>query len=130
MDYAVRRAADLSRFDVVMREVPTQANPLGVKGAGQAGCIGAPQTILAAILDAFHPLGVTHIDMPATPARIWGVPSVQVQALNTSARPFEDDLDAPRHKPARRQNGPAEPQAEERLNRSPRTPAGPGPFPD
>jgi CO/xanthine dehydrogenase Mo-binding subunit len=67
MDYAMPRAADLPRFDVVMREVPTQANPLGVKGAGQAGCIGAPQTIVAAILDALRPLGVTHIDMPATP---------------------------------------------------------------
>ena len=82
MDYAVPRAADLPRFDVVMREVPTQANPLGVKGAGQAGCIGAPQTIVAAILDALRPLGVTHIDMPATPARIWKAIS-QVQALKS-----------------------------------------------
>ena len=79
MDYAVPRAADLPRFDVVMREVPTQANPLGVKGAGQAGCIGAPQTIVAAILDALRPLGVTHLDMPATPAGIWRAIS-QVQA--------------------------------------------------
>ena len=82
MDYAVPRATDLPRFDVVMREVPTQANPLGVKGAGQAGCIGAPQTIVAAILDALRPLGVTHIDMPATPARIWRAIS-QVQALKS-----------------------------------------------
>ena len=80
MDYAVPRAADLPRFHVVMREVPTQANPLGVKGAGQAGCIGAPQTIVAAIHDALRPLGVKHIDMPATPARIWRAIS-QVQAL-------------------------------------------------
>jgi carbon-monoxide dehydrogenase large subunit len=106
MDYAVPRAADLPRFDVVMREVPTQANPLGVKGAGQAGCIGAPQTIVAAILDALRPLGVTHIDMPATPASIWKAIS-QVQALNASARSFEDSA-ARRRKPARRQNGRAE----------------------
>jgi len=85
MDYAVPRAADMPRFDLVMREVPTQANPLGVKGAGQAGCIGAPQTIVAAILDALRPLGVTHIDMPATPARIWRAIS-QVQALNNEKR--------------------------------------------
>ena len=46
-------------------------NPLGVKGAGQAGCIAAPQTIINAILDALVPLGIDHIDMPATPERIW-----------------------------------------------------------
>jgi carbon-monoxide dehydrogenase large subunit len=46
-------------------------NPLGVKGAGQAGCIAAPQTIINAILDALSPLGIEHIDMPATPERIW-----------------------------------------------------------
>src|SRR5829696_2557588 len=80
MDYAVPRAADLLRFDVVMREVQTQANPLGVKGAGQAGCIGAPQTVVSAILDALRPLGVMHIDMPVTPVRIWRAIS-QAQAL-------------------------------------------------
>jgi carbon-monoxide dehydrogenase large subunit len=47
------------------------ANPLGVKGAGQAGCIGAPQTIINAILDALAPLGIDAIDMPATPERTW-----------------------------------------------------------
>ncbi len=71
MDYAVPRAADLPAFDLEMVEVPTRANPLGVKGAGQAGCIGAPQTVIHAILDALRPLGVTHLDMPATPARVW-----------------------------------------------------------
>src|SRR5215203_491871 len=90
MDYAVPRAADLPRFDVVMREVPTQANPLGAKGPGQAGCIGAPQTIIAAILDALRPLGVTHIDMPATPACIWGAIS-QVQALKSERATLRDD---------------------------------------
>lgn len=71
MDYAVPRAADLPAFDLEMVEVATRANPLGVKGAGQAGCIGAPQTVIHAILDALRPLGVTHLDMPATPARVW-----------------------------------------------------------
>ncbi|WP_197282415.1 xanthine dehydrogenase family protein molybdopterin-binding subunit [Bosea thiooxidans] len=71
MDYALPRAADLPDFELAMVELPTQANPLGVKGAGQAGCIGAPQTVIHAILDALRPLGVAHIDMPATPDRIW-----------------------------------------------------------
>ena len=71
MDYAMPRAMDLPAFELSMVELPTQANPLGVKGAGQAGCIGAPQTVIHAILDALRPLGVTHLDMPATPARIW-----------------------------------------------------------
>ncbi|KRE09857.1 hypothetical protein ASE63_04900 [Bosea sp. Root381] len=71
MDYAMPRADDLPFFDLEMVEVPTKANPLGVKGSGQAGCIGAPQTVMNAILDALRPLGVTHLDMPATPAKIW-----------------------------------------------------------
>lgn len=71
MDYAMPRAMDLPPFELSMVELPTQANPLGAKGVGQAGCIGAPQTVIHAILDALRPLGVTHLDMPATPARIW-----------------------------------------------------------
>jgi len=71
MDYALPRADDLPSFDLEMVEVPTMSNPLGVKGSGQAGCIGAPQTIMNAVLDALRPLGVTHLDMPATPAKIW-----------------------------------------------------------
>ena len=50
---------------------PTAANPLGVKGAGQAGAIAAPQTIINAILDALSPLGIEHLDMPATSESIW-----------------------------------------------------------
>ena len=71
MDYALPRADDLPAFDIVLIERPTAANPLGVKGSGQAGCIGAPQTIMAAVLDALRPAGVTALDMPATPERIW-----------------------------------------------------------
>jgi carbon-monoxide dehydrogenase large subunit len=79
MDYALPRADDLPAFDITLVERPTEANPLGVKGSGQAGCIAAPQTIMAAILDALRPEGVTALDMPATPERIW-------QALD-AARP-------------------------------------------
>lgn len=71
MDYAMPRAADLPFFDLRMVEIPTTANALGVKGCGQAGSIGAPQTVMNAILDALRPLGVRHLDMPATPAKIW-----------------------------------------------------------
>lgn len=71
MDYWLPRAADLPAFEVTLDGEPTAANPLGVKGTGQAGCISAPPTIINAILDALAPLGVTEIEMPATPQRIW-----------------------------------------------------------
>ncbi|NDB69095.1 MAG: xanthine dehydrogenase family protein molybdopterin-binding subunit [Methylocystaceae bacterium] len=70
MDYAMPRAKDMPFMKISLVECPTTSNPLGVKGAGQAGAIGAPQTIINAILDALRPYGITHIDMPATPARI------------------------------------------------------------
>jgi carbon-monoxide dehydrogenase large subunit len=71
MDYALPRADDLPSFDIELIERPTMANPLGVKGSGQAGCISAPQTVMAAILDALRPAGVETLDMPATPERVW-----------------------------------------------------------
>jgi aerobic carbon-monoxide dehydrogenase large subunit len=71
MDYALPRADGLPLFDITLAELPTAANPLGVKGSGQAGCIAAPQTIINAIVDALAPLGIDHIDMPATPERVW-----------------------------------------------------------
>jgi carbon-monoxide dehydrogenase large subunit len=71
MDYQIPRAVDLPDLNVTLTGIPTAGNPLGVKGAGQAGAIGAPPTIVSAVLDALRPLGVTHIDMPATPERVW-----------------------------------------------------------
>lgn len=71
MDYGLPRADDLPPIEVHLVEIPTKTNRLGVKGSGQAGAIGAPQTVINAVLDALRPLGVTAIDMPATPARIW-----------------------------------------------------------
>ena len=71
LDYALPRAGDLPWLEITLNELPTAANPLGVKGSGQAGAIAAPQTILNAILDALAPLGIEHIDMPATPERVW-----------------------------------------------------------
>jgi carbon-monoxide dehydrogenase large subunit len=71
MDYALPRAEDLPDLEVALRELPTLSNPLGVKGVGQAGAIAAPQTVMHAVLDALRPRGVSHIDMPATPEKIW-----------------------------------------------------------
>jgi carbon-monoxide dehydrogenase large subunit len=71
MDYALPRAADLPAFDIRLSGTPTDANPLGVKGSGQAGAMASPQAIIAAVLDALASLGITHIDMPATPERVW-----------------------------------------------------------
>jgi carbon-monoxide dehydrogenase large subunit len=71
MDYAVPHAADLPDLDIHLHGVPTAANPLGVKGAGQAGAIAAPQAVVAAVLDALAARGVTHLDMPLTSERVW-----------------------------------------------------------
>ncbi len=71
MDYAMPRASHLPKFGVNLKSVPTDANVLGVKGVGQAGCIGAPQTVINAIIDALNPVGVKHIQMPATSEAIW-----------------------------------------------------------
>ena len=68
MDYCLPRADDLPPLDVHLVEIPTKTNRLGVKGSGQAGAIGSPQTVMNAVLDALRPLGVQAIDMPATPA--------------------------------------------------------------
>jgi carbon-monoxide dehydrogenase large subunit len=73
MDYALPRADDLPDFNITLTGVPTGANPLGVKGSGQAGAMAAPQAIICAVLDALAPLGVTDIDMPATPEHVWRV---------------------------------------------------------
>jgi len=51
--------------------VPTKTNPLGVKGAGEAGCVGAMPAVANAVVDALSEFGVRHIDMPATPERVW-----------------------------------------------------------
>jgi carbon-monoxide dehydrogenase large subunit len=70
-DYAMPRADDFPELLSDLTEVPARTNALGVKGAGEAGATGAPPAIISAILDALAPLGIDHIDMPATPNRIW-----------------------------------------------------------
>jgi carbon-monoxide dehydrogenase large subunit len=71
MDYPMPRAHDLCPIKVEANPVPTKQNPLGVKGAGEAGCVGALPAVANAIVDALAQFGVSHIEMPATPERIW-----------------------------------------------------------
>jgi carbon-monoxide dehydrogenase large subunit len=72
MDYAMPRADTVPAVVVDYDEsAPTRRNPLGVKGAGEAGCCGAPAAIVNAVLDALAEYGVTHIDMPLTPMKVW-----------------------------------------------------------
>lgn len=70
-DYGMPRASDMPPMRMGLVEVPCKTNPLGVKSVGETGTIGAPPAIINAILDALRPLGVRHIDMPATPHRVW-----------------------------------------------------------
>ena len=71
MDYGMPRASDLPSFNTSYREILCTTNPLGMKGAGEAGTIGAPPAVVNAIIDALAPLGITDFDMPATPYRVW-----------------------------------------------------------
>jgi aerobic carbon-monoxide dehydrogenase large subunit len=72
MDYAMPRAGDMPNFTFTTHNVPSTSNPFGVKGAGEAGAVGAPPAVINAIVDALHHhSGVRHIDMPATPLRVW-----------------------------------------------------------
>ena len=71
MDYGIPRATHVPSFDIALAEDPTKGNPLRVKGGGEAGITPALAVVMNAIMDALAPLGVTHMDMPATPHRIW-----------------------------------------------------------
>jgi aerobic carbon-monoxide dehydrogenase large subunit len=71
MDYGMPRADVMPNVESELEEVTCKTNPLGVKGIGESGTIGAPPTVINALIDALAPLGVDHIDMPATPARVW-----------------------------------------------------------
>jgi carbon-monoxide dehydrogenase large subunit len=71
MDYAVPRAADAPNFQFASHSVPAKTNPLGVKGCGEAGCAGSLPAVMNAVVDALSRFGIRHIDMPATPERIW-----------------------------------------------------------
>jgi carbon-monoxide dehydrogenase large subunit len=83
LDYGMPRAEDFPAFVSELVEIPAKTNPLGIKGIGESGTIGAPPTIVNAVLDALRPLGVEHIDMPLTPVRIWN-------AINAARRGNND----------------------------------------
>ena len=71
MDYAIPRAEALPAFTVDLCEDPTRGNPLRVKGGGESGITPASAVVMNAVIDALSPYGVTHLDMPATPERVW-----------------------------------------------------------
>lgn len=71
MDYALPRADNVPDIEVELLEIPCATNPLGVKGAGEAGAVGSPPAVMNAIADALAPLGVRQVDMPATPENLW-----------------------------------------------------------
>jgi carbon-monoxide dehydrogenase large subunit len=71
VDYAAITATELPSFELVASETPTSINPLGAKGIGEAGTIGSTPAVLNAVIDAVSHLGVRHIDMPATPEKVW-----------------------------------------------------------
>jgi carbon-monoxide dehydrogenase large subunit len=71
MDYALPRAEDIPNFSITFNNVPCTTNVLGIKGVGEAGSVGALGAVMNAVLDALAPLGITHLDMPATPQRVW-----------------------------------------------------------
>ena len=71
MDYAMPRADNFGDIEIASNEIPTKRNPLGVKGAGEAGTVGAMPAMMNAIMNALSDVGVTSLDMPATPDRVW-----------------------------------------------------------
>jgi len=73
MDYAAPKADLLPDFELDRTVTPTPVNPLGAKGVGEAGCVGAPQAVVNVVVDALAPFGVTHIDMPLRPEKLWAL---------------------------------------------------------
>jgi aerobic carbon-monoxide dehydrogenase large subunit len=81
LDYAVPRAEHVPNITSLFQETPSPTNPIGVKGIGESGSIGAPPCMVHAVLDALSSFGITHLDMPLTPPRIWAA----VQAAQAGA---------------------------------------------
>jgi carbon-monoxide dehydrogenase large subunit len=71
LDYAFPKSEQIPRMRTSFHVSPAPSNPLGVKGIGEAGCVGAPPAIVGAVCDALQPFGITHIDMPLTPPKVW-----------------------------------------------------------
>jgi len=88
MDYAMPRADDMPGFEVGAHEVPTQVNPLGAKGVGEAGTVGALPALMNAVNDALASSGVRHLDMPVSPERVWRAIHEARAAVLTRAERF------------------------------------------
>lgn len=71
IDYCMPRADNFCSIEVVSNGDPSPTNPLGIKGAGEAGCVGALPCVQSALIDALRPLGIFDVPMPATPHKIW-----------------------------------------------------------
>jgi len=87
MDYTMPRADTMPVVDFAYTEIPSPRNPLGVKGAGEAGTIGAPPAIVNAVVDALSPLGITHLDMPLSPLKVWEAIRAAKRNKRTSTQP-------------------------------------------
>ncbi len=96
MDYAMPRTTDIPEYVLGSTITPTPANPLGVKGVGEAGTIGSTPAIANAVIDALAPLGVRHLDMPFTPEKVWRAISDPAAA----PRPLVTEPAPPARKPA------------------------------
>jgi carbon-monoxide dehydrogenase large subunit len=83
MDYAMPRADDVVPFEIANNPIPTPNNVLGIKGAGEAGTTGALACTMNAINDALAPLGIRHLEMPATPDKVWRL----IQSTGREGRP-------------------------------------------
>jgi carbon-monoxide dehydrogenase large subunit len=99
MDYAMPRAHDIPSYDLGHTVTKSPSNPLGIKGVGEAGTIGATPAVANAVVDALFPLGVTHLDLPMTREKIWrainqGVPSGRGQGPDAAPGP---DFEGPRY---------------------------------
>jgi aerobic carbon-monoxide dehydrogenase large subunit len=81
VDYALPSAADVPSFETDRTETPSPTNTLGVKGVGEAATIACSPAVVSSVLDALKPLGVTELDMPLTPMRVWDA----IQAANGGA---------------------------------------------
>jgi carbon-monoxide dehydrogenase large subunit len=84
LDYTIPGAPDVPAIRTGRLSTPSPVNPLGAKGTGEAGCIGAPPALVCAVLDALRPLGVTTLDMPMTPQRVWR--AIRASMVGNAAR--------------------------------------------
>ena len=90
LDYAVPRAEDVPNIRSFFQETPSPTNPIGVKGIGESGSIAAPPCMVHAVLDALSPFGISHLDMPMTPSRIWSAIQKAKRSLSEDRPPADE----------------------------------------